>query len=348
MKNILFALIALNLLSGCALIREVEHFKKNLNVNAEEFKGKSKGAVLEQYGEPIEVVHKEPFEFMYYKGLSFVIQRGVVELVQDLGKETYEIVIDSYSEGFKKNPKAVLVSGIKDVPTDSLEFKEIANIVKYLLISAGYTIKEVGEKEMPDEIILVSFGITDPIVDYRTWSEPVFTWIPGQNSTTNINTSNGFSATATTTSPGSVGYVGDRVYSQKIVNYLRHFSIESIAALPYLKEKKIKQLWKSTATSTGYSSDVRPVIKSLAYNSFSFWSRSSLSKRYINVLKYDPAPHVLGQYQSRISYVSASCCKTCTDKAIPCGNSCLEKTKSCDTKKGCACDREAASVKTGD
>lgn len=304
MKLILL-IFALMSLSSCAIINELGTKAQNGSRRIDSFLDKPTSELYSAMGTPAYTVEHPPLVFSYYRKTIFTSENGIVKSWASYGGDTYDIQVESYSDGFKEKPVATIVSGIKDLPTDSLEFKEAERVVRFLLEQSGYEIVEPNSKKGFQEVVLVNFGITDPIVDYKVWSEPVFTWIPGHSTTTTVSTYGG-TAHVTTSSPGTLSYAGERVYSQKFVNYLRYLSIESIDAQAYLKSKKIKKLWKTTATSIGYSSDVRAVVQSMIYNSYPYWSKSTPRKEKIVVYKEDPIPYEISQYQNRKSRTTAS------------------------------------------
>jgi hypothetical protein len=140
----------------------------------------------------------------------------------------------------------------KTRPEEPLLEREVSRKIEYLLENRGYAVKPVGEAEF---VLLAFFAIDSG----NTASGTYDVYVPGGTAYTNIYTSTGQSAMATTQLPGHseqrsyaytyfVRYLGMTLYDHR-----RFVSADD-------QHKNQAIVWRSTTTSAGSSSDLRSVI----------------------------------------------------------------------------------------
>ncbi len=186
---------------------------------------------------------------------------------------TYYVQVNSIADidAGLKDKTYVLLSSLKNVRENDLQFKEFARYVENALSKTGY--KRVKSVENANLIIGMAYGIGNPKTETSTqvyttstgYSYPVgWTWIhvPAQTS---------------------------KVVTKK-TTYQRYLILEA-----YDSENKQSQLWKTTLKSEGSSGDLRVALPHMiAAAIFDFGTNTG---RRINKQMYQNAARVLGIMQ---------------------------------------------------
>jgi hypothetical protein len=190
----------------------------------------------------------------------------------------YSVEIDSIAapDADLKNKTYVVLSAMKSVSDNDIQFKEFARYVENALSKTRY--KRVDKIEHADLIIRMAYGIGDPKTETSTqvhttstgYSYPVgWTWIHVPSQTSKVVT--------------------------KTTTYLRYLILEA-----YDSENKQSQLWKTTLKSEGSSGDLRTALPHMiAAAIFDFGTNTG---HRIEKKMYQNAARVFGimQYQQNV------------------------------------------------
>lgn len=170
----------------------------------------------------------------------------------------YDVQIDSITEDSVNYKKTYnLLPGNKDATTDDLYFKEYELYVHRALSSAGFAKSEGAA--MPGEIsIFLSYGISDP--------------------KNNIATS----------SHSNYGVTGKSTHIRTYTSFTRWMILDAYDAMPFSNERKLKQAWKTTVTSTGSSGDLRSVLPALAAASIQYIGKNTGKQIKFRMKESDP------------------------------------------------------------
>jgi len=178
----------------------------------------------------------------------------------------FVVTVDSISGSQLPNEKTyVLLPMIEGVTVDDLQFQEYAGYVEKALSQQNY--RMVTDFEKARYAILLNYGIGDPQESTYSYSLPVYGQRGGGTSNFSASTygAGGYSNTyGTISSTPTYGVVGSQGYTGRTVSYFRYLVIEGVDLELYRKNRKTKQLWKTTVTSSGSSGDLRRVFPILA------------------------------------------------------------------------------------
>ena len=159
----------------------------------------------------------------------------------------------SHELPFPLSAETITVAVIaKTTPDEPLLEREVGRKIEALLRQRGYAIKPVGEA---NHVLVAYFAIDSGNTVSRTYNA----YVPGGTAYTNVYTSTGQWATATTQLPGRTEqrsrsytfftrYLGTTLYDHK----------RFVASTAEKKDDGV--IWRATTTSSGRSSDLRSVI----------------------------------------------------------------------------------------
>ena len=207
--------------------------------------------------------------------------------------QPYIVNVDSINDpqtAFKT--KYLLLSGIKDVGEDDLQFREYAGYVDRALAMIGYT--KATSFDEAEIAVYLSYGIGDP--ESHTYSYSVPTWgQTGVSSSITYGTVNVYGNTAsysgTTTYAPQYGVIGSRTHVDTIVTYYRYMILDVVDLEKYRETEEKRQLWKTTATSTGTSGDLRRVFPILVAASKEYFGTNT-GKR-LRIILYENDERVI-------------------------------------------------------
>lgn len=207
--------------------------------------------------------------------------------------QQYNVNVDSINAPQTEfKTKYLLLSGIKDVREDDLQFREYAGYVDRALAMIGYT-KAMSFDEAEIAVYL-SYGIGDP--ESHTYSYSVPTWgQTGVSSSTTYGTANVYGNTAsysgTTTYTPQYGVTGSRTHVGTIITYFRYMILNAIDLEKYRETEEKQQLWKTTVTSTGASGDLRRVFPILVAAAKEYFGTNTEEK--VRILLYENDERVI-------------------------------------------------------
>lgn len=157
-----------------------------------------------------------------------------------------------------------VIPGLKKVSPRDLQFREFAAQTARAMEFRGYG--KAGSPAEAELLILLSYGIGAPKVEYEVVSSPVYDLVPSGTSTTvaQSNTrSSRFGSGLTTTTTSStrqdmrLGVVGSSSSTRKRVEFDRFLQLVAIDAELYKQSGQFEEVWKTTVTSTGSGDDLR-------------------------------------------------------------------------------------------
>lgn len=207
--------------------------------------------------------------------------------------QSYNVNVDSINAPQTEfKTKYLLLSGIKDVGEDDLQFREYAGYVDRALAMIGYT--KATSFDEAEIAVYLSYGIGDP--ESHTYSYSVPTWgQTGVSSSTTYGTVNVYGNTAsysgTTTYTPQYGVTGSRTHVGTIITYFRYMILDAIDLEEYGETEEKRQLWKTTVTSTGTSGDLRQVFPVLVAASKEYFGTNTGKK--VRVILYENDERVI-------------------------------------------------------
>lgn len=174
---------------------------------------------------------------------------------------TYNVAIDSISDkGAAAKTNYVLFPGTKHIGEGDLQYREYARYVERALASLGYN--KAADMADADIAIFFSYGIGDPVTKQFNSTVPTWGQVGGSSHTSGtINTLGDTSIySETTTHTPAFGITGSAAQSISFTVYRRHIVLDAIDLEEYRATQTLKQVWKTSATSSGISGDLRKVL----------------------------------------------------------------------------------------
>lgn len=288
-----FLIIVLSLVTLFSCSSLVYEEGMNLGMTKEElfknpFLGEPKS--IDKYGENDEVLYWDKYALIFENGIlknKFKIDLNGKQLFFEVSSESL----------FGEDPKdkiATIFPSVAGMSKDDLEFKKVESVIASILKENGYKISDDLNKV--DTIVFVNYGISAPNVVTKTWSEPVYDYVPAQSLSTTHNINNQWgqnigSVTSETKQNGGYGslqYKGERLNSTSSTSYVRHLTIEGANYKHYKQTNKIKNYWKVTAKSEGRSDDLNKIIPAMALSAKYLIGKDSNGKVSNIVFEMDP------------------------------------------------------------
>lgn len=179
-----------------------------------------------------------------------------------MGQLQFEVRVDSLASPAAQQKRTyLLLPGNEGVTWDDLQFQEYAVYVMRVLNAQGFVSAQKAEDA--DVVIVLSYGIGDPQTRQYSYSLPVW----GQTGVSSAHTygratSYGSSASysGTTIYTPTYGVTGYTSHVGTQTTYFRYALIVGYDLKIFKQTEKQVQLWRTTATSTGSSGDLRQVF----------------------------------------------------------------------------------------
>jgi hypothetical protein len=163
---------------------------------------------------------------------------------------------DDYAKSY------VLIPSNEGVVGDHLQFQEYAKYLDRALEMAGYL--KADSIEVADVAILVSYGIGDPREHTYSYSIPQYGKTGVSSSTTQGTVrmyGNGYGTySGTTTYQPTYGVTGYTTHVGEYTTYTRVLVLTAADVNAFNRSNEIKEIWRTTAVSTGSSGDLRRVF----------------------------------------------------------------------------------------
>jgi len=200
---------------------------------------------------------------------------------------SFIVNVDSLGNA-KGNTTYILLPANKGVEVNDLQFKEYATYVNRALSKKGFSL--TGSFQKANVAIFLGYGIGDPKEHQYTYSIP--TW--GQTGVSSSYTTGMVSSfgdygsySGTTTYTPTYGITGSTTQLGSYITYFRFMFLNAVDLDEYKKSKKQVQLWKTTVTSSGSSSDLRRVFPILVAASKDYIATNTGKKVQITLLEED-------------------------------------------------------------
>ena len=179
----------------------------------------------------------------------------------------FHIDVDSISAPSSDTlSKYILLPSLERVEVGDLQFQEYAAYVERALVSKGYT--KANGFEDADIGIFLRYGIGDPQAHQYSYLLP--TWGQTDWDRTGVFSSNTYGTissygntgtySGTTTYIPTYGITGYQNISSSYTTYFRFLSLLGIDLSTYRETEEVKEVWRTTVTSTGSSNDLRLVF----------------------------------------------------------------------------------------
>lgn len=254
-------------LSACSTIQDLTNPKRIGSLKA----GDSVILVENEIGYPRSTRTIDNYRFYeYWDGIVVFRDNSVIDVMKNSNKNLrFGVNVDFLSADSDFNTVKIF-SGMPNVKEGSLEFAEMARGLAFVLRSNGFQITD--DENEANIFLTASFGISDPNVDYKTYSVPIFGYDGGSTSysTFNANASSYSSPYSTSITGSSSTYTsGKGTYLQgfssntvKQVSYDRILILKALDAQKY-REGEEQEVWITRAKSSGYSANIRQVLPAL-------------------------------------------------------------------------------------
>lgn len=193
--------------------------------------------------------------------LSVLFIQACVVKVGDHTPRVNTSVSSLASEDSSTFKSYVLIPSSNSVSTNDLQFKEYSSYVKRLLKKNGY--KDSQDKENPDLVIFVGYGIGEPEQSQYTYSMPIFGTTPTGVYTLNATSTNNGGTTqldGTLTQQRALAVTGYSTHTNIRTNYTRHLELYAVNLSEYQLTGEILPVWQSTVVSRGSNGDLRYVF----------------------------------------------------------------------------------------
>lgn len=227
--------------------------------------------------------------------------------------------ISSSSDNSDENNKNsyILLPGNKKIKAKGLQFKEYENYVNYALIKQGFV--PATSAQEANIAIFLTYGISDSQTHQQTYAVPVWGRTessssytgdlqlhkdkhskpqreeskffppgkPGSNSNTLTISSGHRSSLGTTLHAPNYGIVGSNTHTDTYTTYFHFMTLDAVDLKEQKKTGIKKQLWETTATSTGSSNDLRSVFPILVAASQQYIGKNIGKKVNVNLYESD-------------------------------------------------------------
>lgn len=211
------------------------------------------------------------------KKIKVIIVVFVIFLVGCKTTPQFNVGIDSISAPASNELKRyIILPNNEGVTVDNLQFQEYAIYVERALTDQGFVkAKDFSEANVA---IFFGYGIGDPQTNLYTYSIP--TWgRTGVSSSNTYSTVNVFGNTArvnsTTSYTPTYGITGSTTGTGTYTTFTRFLFLSAIDLNQFKLNKKTKQIWKTSAISTGSSGDLREVLPVLVAASKPYLSKNT-------------------------------------------------------------------------
>ncbi len=172
---------------------------------------------------------------------------------------SYRISIDSINDRSAQPGKTfIVVPGNKDTSAGDLQFKEFAYYLVKALDPQGYRLSE--DQKTADIEIYLSYGVGDPEKHTYSYYEPVWGQTGMQIYTRTDNVTNSDSTTSQYSSTyvePQYGVTGYTTQTGEVTLYKKYAIIDAYDIKNGSKGTKLKQVWKTSVSSSGQTKDLR-------------------------------------------------------------------------------------------
>jgi len=302
MKNMKFFLqlfLMALFLSSCSAIllqSEKENLKK-IKI------GSTQEEVINLMGTPERVTYSfKDVMLKYIESLIVLENNQVIYTSSPAGHWNLHVEVESFVGDLPKKRIAKILPSKKGVTSNDLEFLSIKRVISKSLSEKGYSVSE-NDKTI-DTIVFVNYGISDPKVEVKTWSEPVYDYVatPSQQSSQTTHQlynqyGQNLGQVQSTTNHGNPYavnmpqpvYRGERMQQETLTTYNRYLIMEAVDFHEFkINKADLKYYWKVTTTSEGKSNNLTEKIPYLASISTRYIEKNSNGKQKGTIWDNDP------------------------------------------------------------
>lgn len=201
----------------------------------------------------------------------------------------YYVKIDSINApGVSVKNKYILLPGVKNVESSDLQFREYASYIDKALAARGFI--KADDFKNANVLIFIVYGIGDPEEHQYTYSLPVYgqTGISSSTTSGTLRTQGDYGTyQSTTTYTPQYGITGYTTHRGSRITYFRFLVLDAVDLDEYKGTQKVMPLWKTTATSTGSSGDLREVFPVLVAASVPYIGTNTGKKINISIREND-------------------------------------------------------------
>lgn len=195
------------------------------------------------------------------------------------------VYVDAIADPQAAPPKTfVIAPGDKDVPATDLQFREYAAQLERALASRGYQ-KAARPQDAAMQVAL-SYGVAGPHHQTRVWDEPVY-GVTGIWPVPVTTVGPGGATVVTIVGSPSYGVTGWTPVARDEVRYTRYLTAVAFD-LTGARRGDGPQLWKTTVTSSGRSSDLRVAFPYLVYAAAPYFGTNTGKRIEIRLQAGDP------------------------------------------------------------
>lgn len=196
---------------------------------------------------------------MHSTRLVLIASLSLTSLLGCAAKAIYTVKVDSINSVDEVPAgKVIVLSGMKDVDSNDLRFKEFRAYVAKVLNQKGYTTTD--DLKESEYVVFLSYLISEPRENSRVKSYSIPVYTPGENYNWNSYSSNGNSAFGNVSSAGS-WHTESRVSSYSYTTYTRAIALTAFRKDDLTqKAPKANKIWETTIVSSGSSDDLRRVF----------------------------------------------------------------------------------------
>lgn len=184
----------------------------------------------------------------------------------------YRVSVSSFASAEATAAKKFTVlSGLKEVSNDDLEFREYARMMTRILRANGYQKTPSSEADLG---IFMAYGVGEPRKESYSYIVPTYGLVRTGSTTTGTVSADG-RYTAQTRYDHATGQTGTAAVSGETTVYNRHLTLDAVDLHELRQTGKIKSLWKIKITSTGASEDIRELIPAMLICAEGFIGKNS-------------------------------------------------------------------------
>jgi hypothetical protein len=220
-----------------------------------------------------------------------IVLVGVAVLVTGCGGgRTLGVNIDSISRPDSVGKLSyLLLPGNKDTDPSNLQYQEFAAYVFRALTLRGFS--QTESLENADVVILLAYGIGNPLSHQYTYSIPVWGQTGYSSSTTSgtVRMYGGYGTySGETTYKPTYGITGYSTQVGTYTTYTRWVILDAYDVETFKLENKLNQVWRSSLVSTGPVGDLRQAFPIIIAASTSYLATNPGKTVKVKIKEQDP------------------------------------------------------------
>ena len=193
--------------------------------------------------------------------------------------ERYTIQIDAIGAHARgaANYNYVFIPGNESITTDDLVFRELSQYLEIPLIIKGY--RRVSNEQTATFGMRLTYSVSEPIHNEETIQVPIMSQV-GVTTTETVTTDGdsrrgGGARTTTVVHEPQYDVTGYRTEQRLFFTYRHTMILEAIDLQAYRESGRVITHWKTIATSTSTSDDLRAVFPALVISSWEYFGEST-------------------------------------------------------------------------